>query len=305
MKYRPFGNTGITVSEVGFGSNTISGQGTLGVVDEAQGAAAVQRAYESGITFFDTAEAYSEGRSEEVIGRVLGNKSDAVICTKVGANAGAITPERIRTAAEPSLRRLRRDTIDVYLLHNPSTEQVQDPAIKEALKSLVKDGLIRSYGVSLLLTDQVGQGNAVISEGGYSSMQMTMNFAERETEETVLPPALEHGVGTIIRVPLGSGILSGKYTADSQFPENDRRNASRPEVKKQMDSRMAYAEQLRELAQADGISMVHAALGWLLSHPAVSVVIPGAKTPAQAEDNAAASEVVLSPAFLEGAKSLA
>ena len=304
MKYRPFGNPGIMVSEVGFGSNTISGQGTLGVVDETQGAAAVQRAYESGITFFDTAEAYSEGRSEEVLGRVLGNKSDVVICSKVGANAGAITPKRISIAAEASLRRLRRDAIDVYLLHNPTTEQVQDPTIQEALESLVKDGRIRSYGVSLLLTDQVGQGNAVVKEGGYSSMQMTMNFAERETEDTVLPNALTHGVGIIIRVPLGSGILSGKYTADSQFPENDRRNASRPEVKKQMDSRMAYAGRLRELAEADGVSMVHAALGWLLSHPAVSVVIPGAKNPAQAEDNAAASEVVLSSAFLEGAKSL-
>ncbi|MDA1215572.1 MAG: aldo/keto reductase [Chloroflexi bacterium] len=149
MKYRPLGNTGITVSEVGFGSNTISGQGTLGVVEEEQGAAAVQHAYDRGITFFDTAESYSDGRSEEVIGRVLGNKKDVVICTKIGANGGPITPERMRPAAEASLQRLRRGAIDVYLLHNPTTEEIEDPNIKEALKALLQDGLIRSYGVSL------------------------------------------------------------------------------------------------------------------------------------------------------------
>ena len=143
------------------------------------------------------------------------------------------------------------------------------------------------------------QGNATLRHAGYSSMQI----AEREVEDTVLPSTLKQGVGVIIRVPLGSGLLSGKYTPESQFPGADRRSTgtTRADIKEQMERRFAAAEKLRGLAQTEGISMVHAALGWVLSHPEVSVVIPGAKTSEQAEDNAAASDVVLSSAFLKGA----
>ena len=162
MKYRPLGTTGILVSEIGMGTNTISGVGSHGYVDEADGSAAVRRAYELGVTFFDTAENYSDGRSEVLLGKVLGDKSDAVICTKVGPSGGSLTPERIREAAEASLQRLQRDVIDVYLLHNPPTAMISDPAIKDAFAALQRDGLIRSYGVSTLGTADIEQGEAVL-----------------------------------------------------------------------------------------------------------------------------------------------
>ena len=113
MNYRELGNTGIRVSEVGFGANTVSGTGTYGYVDRAAGIAAIKRAYELGVTFYDTAEGYSEGRSEETLGEVLGNRQDVVICSKVGGRARPLTPEIIRSAAIASLKRMRRDVNDV------------------------------------------------------------------------------------------------------------------------------------------------------------------------------------------------
>ena len=227
MKYRPFGNTGMTVSEIGFGANTISGKGSHGYVDESQGAAAVQRAYEVGVTFFDTAEGYSQGRSEEVIGRVLGNKDDVVVCTKVGMGGGPITADRIRSAAEASLSRLHRDAIDVYLLHNPSTELLRDPAVKEVLEVLQRDGLIRTYGVAILAGDQLGQGEAVVREQGYSSMEITLNVAEQEAGNGLLAHAGQSGLGVIIRAPMGGGLLTGKYDRTSTFGPGDNRSQDR------------------------------------------------------------------------------
>ncbi len=307
MKYRPFGNTGMTVSEIGFGANTISGKGSHGYVDESQGAAAVQRAYEVGVTFFDTAEGYSQGRSEEVVGRVLGNKDDVVVCTKVGMGGGPITADRIRSAAEASLSRLRRDAIDVYLLHNPSTELVRDPAVKEVLEVLQRDGLIRTYGVAILASDQLGQGEAVVREQGYSSMEITLNVAEQEAGNGLLAHAGQSGLGVIIRAPMGGGLLTGKYDRTSTFGPGDNRTQTnpRPEVLARTERRFAVLDALRVLAAEEGISVVHAALAWVLAQEGVSTVIPGAKDPAQAADNAAATGVTLSQVFLDRVRAVA
>ena len=303
MKYRPFGNTGIMVSEIGMGTNTISGRGSHGYVDEAQGIAAVERAYDLGVTFFDTAEGYSEGRSEEVLGKVLANKPDAVICTKVGMSGGPITPERIRPAAEASLRRLRRDVLDVYLVHNPTMEQVRDPAIREALEALRRDGLIRSYGVSTLEAVQIEQGEVVLQQEGYSSLEATLNIAEQEAADGLLPRARQSNTGIIIRSPLGSGLLTGKYHRQSAFAEGDRRGRT-DRGGALRERRFVAVEDLRRLAEEEGVSMVHAALAWVLSHEAVSTVIPGAKDPSQVEENVAAGDVALSASLLEGARAL-
>jgi aryl-alcohol dehydrogenase-like predicted oxidoreductase len=302
MKYRSFGKTGITVSEVGIGGDSLSGQTTYGYVDEADGEAAIRRAVELGVTFFDTAETYCDGRSEEVIGRVVGNNPDMVVCTKVGGSAGAITPERIRPAAEASLKRLQRDHIDIYLLHNPTTEQVSDPAVLEAIQALQRDGLIRSYGVATLSAKQFEQTVATLEEGEYSSVQVTMNIAEQKAEQELVPRAAALGVGTIIRVPLGSGVLSGKYTRETQFADDDRRSRGkvREEVAKQMEGRFSAADALRTLAQKEGISMSNAALAWVLNHHDISVAIPGCKNPWQVEDNVAASGIMLSQDFIDG-----
>ncbi len=305
MRYRQLGRTGIAVSEVGVGTDSIAGQGTYGFNDEATGAAMLERAYASGVTFFDTAESYCDGKSEELVGRVLGDLPDIVICTKVGADAG-LTPSRVRSAAEGSLRRLRRDYIDVYLLHQPSDEQLTDPAVIEALEALREDGLIKSYGASVLSRSQNEQAELVFKQPAFTSMEVTLNIAEQRAADFILPRALELGVGLIIRVPLGSGVLTGKYDRDSQFPANDRRSAGavRQDVKKQMDLRYSASEQLQVWAEDEGVSMTHAALAWVLSFDAVSSAIPGCKTPEQAESNAAASGVSLSPSFMEHARAL-
>lgn len=302
MRYRPFGNTGIVVSEVGIGGDSLSGQSTYGYVDEADGEAAVRRALELGITFFDTAETYCEGRSEEVIGRVVGNNSDAIICTKIGGGSTGITPDRVRSAAEASLRRLQRDYIDIYLLHNPTTEQISDPEILDAMKALQSDGLIRTYGIATLSAKQFEQMDATLVGNEYSSVQVTLNIAEQKAGHELLPRAAEQGIASIIRVPLGSGVLSGKYSRSTHFEDNDRRShgSFREEVAKQMEGRFAAADVLRELATQEGVSMSNAAMAWVLNHEEMSVAIPGCKSPWQVEDNVAASGIKLSKDFMEG-----
>ncbi len=303
MKYRQLGNSGIEVSEIGAGTSTISGQGTYGAVDETDGIAAVLRAFELGVTFFDTAQGYAEGRSEEALGKALGNKPGVVICTKVGGRAGPFTAESLRSAAEGSLRRLRRDAIDVYLLHNPAIEQISDPAVQEALESLKTDGLVRSYGVSCVTRVAVEQGEEVIRQGGYTSMQVPLNIFQRQVVDGLLPHAQEAGVGVIARVPLASGLLTGKYTKETVFPENDGR-ATGTIPREQLEQEFGKLPALMEQASNDGVPLVHAALAWTLSHSAVSSTIAGVKNEAQAESNASASGVTLSAAFLELARTL-
>ena len=300
---REIGSIGIMVSAIGMGTNTISGQGTYGMNDEADGAGAVERAYELGVTFFDTAEGYSDGRSEEVLGRVLGNKADVVICTKIGSTAGPITPVRIRLAAEVSLRRLRRDTIDVYLLHNPETSVVTDPAIKEALESLKTDGIIRSYGVSCHSRDGVEQAITSI-EHGYSSLEMDLNITAQEIVDTVLPLAEDRGVGIFARVPLASGLLTGKYDVNTVFPEGDGRSPTGLVPNDLIKRVLAMVPELVHLAKAEGVPLSQAAIAWVLTHRGVSSVIPGAKNAAQVESNVAAGTVALSGAFVERARAL-
>lgn len=297
MKYREFGNTGITVSEIGIGTNTISGHGSHGIVDESDGAAAVLRAYELGVTLFDTAEIYSDGRSEEVLGRVLGGKPNVVICSKVSISRDGAAPTDIRKALEGSLRRLKRDVIDIYLLHGPSTEQLHDASIQAQLEALKREGLIRAYGASTRGADHMEQGPAILDESAFTAMEVPMNVTQREAADDILPRAERQGVGTVIRVPLGSGLLTGKYTSLDQFTEDDHRGVE--SFRERMAKRLAAATPFNEMVKDEGVSPVHAALAWVLSRPGVSVAIPGCKNPAQVEDNVKASDVTLSPEFLE------
>ena len=303
MRLREIGKTGIRASEIGMGTNTVSGQGTYGINEEKDGIAAVERAYDLGVTFYDTAEGYCEGRSEEVLGKVLGDKPDAVICTKVGSQGGPLTPERIRSAAEGSLRRLRRDVIDVYLLHNPETEQVVDPAIKEAMEALKKDGLIRSFGVSCHSAYGPEQGLEAIRQD-YTSLQMNLNMAYQDIVDTVLPVAQEEGVGIFARVPLASGLLTGKYSRSTTWDATDGRSPTGHVPQNVLDRALDKLPDLQEMADAEGVPLVKAALAWVLTHEAVSSVIPGAKNPAQVEGNVAAADVTLSTDFVERVRTL-
>ena len=188
MKYRQLGTNGLDVSEIGFGASTISGQGTYGSVNEADGIAAILQAYELGVTFFDTAEGYAEGRSEIALGKALGSKKDVVICTKVGGRAGPFTSTSIRGSVEASLRRLRRDAIDVYLLHNPETDQIKDPSIQEALQLLKQDGLIRGFGVSCVTRNCIEQGEEVTVKSPWGQCKMVAYVTDHIHPRVVSAP---------------------------------------------------------------------------------------------------------------------
>ncbi len=302
MKHRQLGNTGIMVSEVGFGANTVSGVGTYGSVDEADGIAAVRRAYDLGVTFFDTAEGYSEGRSEEVLGKVLAGKQDVIICSKVGGRARSLKPEVVREAIHGSLKRLQREVIDVYLIHNPPDDQVADPRYIDTLEELKRDGLIRTYGISLNMDTQIWQGEKALELGGYQALEVEFNIVLQEPEDSLLPSMAQSGVGAIIQVPLASGLLSGKYQRTSTFASSDRRALNMP--KAQMDKAYEIVEKLGPLVDSEGISLAGAAIAWVLSHPEVSTVIPGCKNALQVEQNVAAGDLTLSKSVFEAARSL-
>lgn len=302
MHYRPFGQTGLTVSEIGFGANSVSGQGSYGFVPESDGIAAIQKAYELGVTFFDTAEAYSDGRSEEVLGRVLGKKLDALICTKVGGRNSPISdPKRIRNSAENSLKRLRRDAIDVYLLHVPSPDQVVDGELHRELEKLKQEGKIRSFGVSIQHAGEVEQAKNVLNYPGFSAIELSLNLLQRENE-LVLPVLGDRGLGVIARVPLASGLLTGKYDSNSIFPDDDGRGGWAVSSDK-VNQQLSLLPAVQTLAMEEGLTLIQASLAWVLSHRAVSTAIPGAKRESQVEHNVTASGITLGQSFLRQVQS--
>jgi aryl-alcohol dehydrogenase-like predicted oxidoreductase len=302
MRYRPFGQTGLTVSEIGFGANSVSGQGSYGFVPESEGIAAIQKAYELGVTFFDTAEAYSDGRSEKVLGMVLGKKLDALICTKVGGRNSPITdPQRIRNSAESSLKRLRRDAIDVYLLHVPSPAQVLDEELHHELEKLTVEGKIRSFGVSIQHAGEVEQAKNVLNYSGFSAIELSLNLLQRENE-IVLPLLKESGLGVIARVPLASGLLTGKYDSNSTFPDGDGRGGWAVSSDK-LNHQLNLLPEVRNLAIDEGLTLIQASLAWVLSHETVSTAIPGAKRDSQVEHNVTASGITLANSFLKKVRS--
>jgi len=302
MHYRTLGRTGLRVSEVGFGAWAIGGPSRLGEVevgwgevDDAVSLRAIEAAFEAGITFFDTSDAYGEGRSETLLGKALRAKRDRVVIATKGGNRtveGRWVKEFSRAwltqALDASLSRLRMDYVDLYQLHSPrATADYRDEAF-EALDSLKAQGKIRSYGVSV---GPAAHGPWVIRNTRADTIQVVYNLLEREPEQELLSLAQAQGVGIIARVPLASGFLTGKFTAGVTFPTNDHRATTyTPEKIREMVERVG---RLGFLTEGRAKTLAQAALQYCLAHPAVSTVIPGAKTPEQARANAAASDGVL------------
>jgi aryl-alcohol dehydrogenase-like predicted oxidoreductase len=303
MQYRVLGRTGLTVSEVGFGAWAIGGPARLGEteigwgeVDDAVSLRAIEAAYDAGVTFFDTADVYGGGRSEILIGQALKSKRDrVVIATKVGNRT---TPDGkwvkdfsrgwILESIEGSLRRLGLDSVDLYQLHSAvDTAEYRDETF-EALESLKAQGKIRFYGISV---GPAAHGPWVIRHTPADTIQVVYNMLERESEQELLPLAQERGIGIIARVPMASGFLSGKFTAETRFPANDHRSRTYPPEK--IRETVARIARLGFLTDGTQKTLAQAALQYCLSHPAVSAVIPGAKTPDQARANAAASDGAL------------
>ncbi len=292
MELRELGKTGIQVSEVGLGCWPIGGASFRGGsptgwsgVDVMASIDTVRRSWTQGITFYDTADAYGRGKSEVLVGLGLyENKNDAVVCTKVGMSLAApgqdFSEPYIMGALDASLTRLERDHVDLYLLHGPPMEGMTD-ALFGLMKDLKGSGKIRAWGVSISpveTSDRVVEEGLRAMEGGAEAIQLVYNILQQKEGDALFPAAIEKGVGMIARVPLASGWLTGKYDAKTVFPADDLRSLRyTPERVKETAARVAKLDFLLE--EAD--SMVEAALRFVLSNPAVSTVIPGAKTPAQ------------------------
>lgn len=303
MQYRTLGRTGLRVSEVGFGAWAIGGPARLGPVetgwgevDDALSLRAIEAAYDAGVTFFDTADVYGDGRSERLIGKALGPKRDrVVVASKVGNRttpAGEWVKDFSRAwileGIEASLRRLGMEYVDLYQLHSAAdTAHYRDETF-EALERLKAQGKIRFYGISV---GPCAHGPWVIRNTPADVIQVVYNMLEREPEQELLPLAKERNVGIIARVPLASGFLSGKFTPETRFAANDHRARTYPPEK--IAAMVGRVGRLGFLTEGKTKTPAQAALQYCLADPAVSAVIPGAKTPEQARANAAASDGVL------------
>jgi len=286
MQQRDFGNTGVKVSEIGFGGWSI-GERQWGSPDLEDSMAAVRTALDEGVTFFDTAQEYGAGRSEEVFGQVLAGREGLFVATKTGKywKGGKFhtdySPDHIMRSAEDSLKRLKTDRIDLYQLHNPGVEVSARPETWEALGKLRQQGKIRFYGSSLSSMQELR--SAI--DGGCAAVQLMVHMADVR-ELPILHAAAEAGLAVICRTPMAWGALTGKYRPGFTLPETDFRSPGHW-GHKTFTLYVERAQQLRFLERG-GQSLGQAAIRYVLAQKGVSVVIPGAKSPEQVRQNVAA-----------------
>ncbi len=318
MSTRVLGRTGLSVHPIGFGGWAIGGNrfgNSYGRTDDAESQRAVRRAYELGCNFFDTADVYGHGHSEELLGEALaGTRPHVIVATKVGGNfynrdvnplllgrisealgaplAGIpadaplpvthdanFSPSYVRFAVEQSLRRLRTDYVDLLQLHNPALALIADPEIYQVLEDLKREGKIRWYGVSV---HAPAEGLAAIAVARPDTVQIVYNIVRRDVEDAFLPAARAANVGVIAREPLANGFLAGNYRPDSVWEKGDiRARMPRPYVAQVV----ALGQRVQTLANQAGLSGAQLALKFVLDNDAVSVVIVGMKTVAQVEEN--------------------
>ncbi len=299
MKTRVLGKTGATISEIGFGAWQIGG--SWGDVSEADGKRALNAALDAGVTFVDTADVYGDGRSEKIIAAVLKERGGdkPFVATKAGRRLSphvteGYTGENIEAFIDRSLSNLGVETLDLVQLHCPPTEVYYRPELFGALDRLVAKGKIRHYGVSV---EKVEEALKAIEYPGVATVQIIYNIFRQRPHELFFAEAQKKNVGVIVRVPLASGLLSGKISKDTAFAADDHRNFNRHgeafDVGETFagvpfEAALEAVEQLRPLVP-EGVPMAQFALRWILEQQAVSVVIPGARNEAQAQSNAVAS----------------
>lgn len=292
MHYRELGKTGIRVSEIGFGAWAIGGD-AWGPVEDQASLRAMERALELGVNFIDTADVYGNGHSEELVARVIQGRRDQVIVATKGGLMGHHRdpnrepvydrPEKIVSAFEHSLRRLGTDHIDVYFDHIWWDRPEETEAFLTAFAGLKREGRVRAVGVS---TDSFEYVQHFNQDGTLDVVQFDYSLLNRSAEQHILPYCQQHGIGVVVRGPLRMGLLTGKFTPQTQFPEGDiRRNWPQEDW---FQKNLGQVEQLRPLTSQER-SLGQLALRFVLNHPAVSVAIPGAKTPEQVEQNVLAS----------------
>lgn len=300
MEYRSLGRTGYKVSAVSFGAWAIGGG--WGPVQESESLAALQRAVDLGVNFFDTADGYGNGKSERLLAQLRRERKEPIIiATKIGRKlrphvAEGYTKENLAGFVDACLQNLQTDALDLVQLHCPPWDVFYTPEVFEAMDGMVKQGKIRHYGVSV---EKVEQALKAIEYPGVETVQIIFNIFRQRPAELFFSEAKRRNVGVIVRLPLASGLLAGKMARATIFTPDDHRAYNRHGERFDMGETFSgvdyelglqAVDELRALLPA-GASMAQFALRWILMHDAVSCAIPGGKRPAQVEDNVAAADL--------------
>src|SRR3954452_7616098 len=300
MRTRTLGRTGRDVSEIGFGAWQIGAD--WGDVDEDEAMATLHAAADAGVTFFDTADVYGDGRSERLVGRLLRERAGEGLtyATKMGRRAeqtvANYSPEQFRAWNDRSRENLGVETLDLVQLHCPPTDLYYQPEVFEDLDRMVEEGRIAAYGVSV---ERVEEALKAIEYPNVATVQIIFNPFRQRPAGLFFAEAARRGVGIIVRVPLASGLLSGRYTRETAFAADDHRNFNRQGEAFDVGETFAgvpfevgldAVEELRPLVP-EGASLAKLTLRWILMHDAVSTIIPGARSPEQARGNAEASSL--------------
>jgi aryl-alcohol dehydrogenase-like predicted oxidoreductase len=304
MHTRTLGQTQRDVSEVGFGAWQIGAD--WGSVGEDEALATLHAAVDAGVTFFDTADVYGDGRSEQLVGRLLRERAgeSITVATKMGRRLDQTvenySPAHFREWNDRSRENLGVDTLPLVQLHCPPTDLYYHPEVFEDLDAMVAEGRIAAYGVSV---ERVEEALKAIEYPNVATVQIIFNPFRQRPASLFFTEAARRGVGIIVRVPLASGLLSGKYTRDTTFGPDDHRTFNRHGEHFDVGETFAgvpfevgleAVEELRPLVP-EAATMAQFALRWILMHDAVSTVIPGARSPEQARANAAAADLAALP----------
>jgi aryl-alcohol dehydrogenase-like predicted oxidoreductase len=307
MQYRTLGRTGWKVSDIGFGAWAIGG--SWGNVDDNESMATLHRALDLGVNFFDTADVYGDGRSERLLARLRRERREPFyVVTKAGRRlnphvADGYNKANLTAFIDRSLQNLDTGALDLVQLHCPPTDVYYRPDVFGALDDLVKAGKLRYYGVSV---ERVEEALKAIEYPGVQSVQIIFNIVRQRPADLFFARAQERGVGILARLPLSSGLLTGKITRTSQFAADDHRAFNRQGASfdkgetfsgLDFDLQLALVDDIKALVP-DGMSLAQMALRWILDFPAVTTAIPGGRRPAQIEENARASDLAPLPPSL-------
>jgi aryl-alcohol dehydrogenase-like predicted oxidoreductase len=294
LKYNQLGNTDLNISELSFGTWAIGG--AWGKLDDREALKALDKAMDAGVNFFDTADVYGDGHSEELLAKSTKGKVASIqIATKFCRSADIHDPrtysmDSVRAFCENSLRRLDREAIDLYQIHCPPLEILKEGSVFEVLEKLKEEGKIRYYGVSV---ETVEEGIFCLEHTKASSLQVIFNLLRQKPLEKLFPMAMEKDVGILARVPLASGLLTGKFTKDTTFESDDHRSFNRNgeafnvgETFGGLDFKkgVELSDELNWIEKGRG-NRTRAAIKWILQQEEVSSVIPGFRSVKQAEDN--------------------
>ncbi|KRW91536.1 aldo/keto reductase [Alicyclobacillus tengchongensis] len=300
MHYRNLGSTELQVSEVSFGTWAIGG--SWGKIDDKASLEGLAAAIDAGVNFFDTADVYGDGHSEELLAQATKGKEDQIYIATKFCRAGDIhnpatyAEASIRRFCEASLKRLQRDRIDLYQIHCPPTNVLRDGEVFGVLDKLQAEGKIRYYGVSV---ETVEEGLICLDYPNVKALQVIFNIFRQKPLDELLPRAKAQGVGILVRLPLASGLLTGKFTRDTRFAPDDHRSFNENGEQFNVGETFAglgfakgveLADQLTWIANGRG-NMARAAIRWVLDHEEVTCAIPGFKNAAQVQDNLEALHV--------------